>query len=287
MFTDKVNFTASEESKTHKQLLHYTSVDVLNIILNNRTLKCNSLDNVNDLLEKRRNGIEHLTQVYYVSCFCHNPHEIVPFWYLYGASVEKERRVMLRFENFASRMTEAIETDWAFTQGNRIIYFDGRNLFKSHGAGVHYDAVSDDGIERRQTIDAVRMSDVEYLDIENEAFTRSYEEDASLVAESSVIAGVHVYDARTIGRQKTVNWAYEDETRIICRMKPMEKYHDFLLLRLKDEVLRNMVVIVNPWASEDFVNEVKDMIAKCTLPEEIRGTITVQRSELDGLIIKE
>ncbi|MDD2620836.1 MAG: hypothetical protein PHC92_09245 [Syntrophomonadaceae bacterium] len=62
-------FKAGVNCLEYEQLLHYTSVDVLKIMLNNRTLKCNSLKNVNDRLECQRKGIENLTDASYVSCF--------------------------------------------------------------------------------------------------------------------------------------------------------------------------------------------------------------------------
>lgn len=88
-------FKASDDCMAYEQLLHYTNFDVLKIILSNRTLKCNSLKNVNDQLERKRKGIEKLIDTFYVSCFCHNQCEIVPFWFMYGGDAPDNKKVLL------------------------------------------------------------------------------------------------------------------------------------------------------------------------------------------------
>lgn len=43
----KLQIQVDDNVKHHKSLLHYCNLETLNYILNNRTLKCSSLDNVN------------------------------------------------------------------------------------------------------------------------------------------------------------------------------------------------------------------------------------------------
>jgi hypothetical protein len=98
---NSTQFKASNTCMNYEQLLHYTSFEVLKIILNSQTLKCNNLKNLNDRLEPNRKGIENYAGAFYVSCFSHNQNETVPFWYMYGGTSPNNRKVLLRFKNFA------------------------------------------------------------------------------------------------------------------------------------------------------------------------------------------
>lgn len=284
---DLPQFIASDDCMIYEKLLHYTSFDVLKIMLNNRTLKCNSLKNVNDRLERQRNGIEDLADAFYVSCFCHYQYEIVPFWFMYGGSTLDSKKVLLRFKNFADDFENAIESDWALTGENKIIYFNPQKLFTVNIGGISCCPIADPQIENRQTIKAVRLFDVEYLLPNDEAFTKEYKTQGNVsFGESQSSMPAAISDARLVGKQKKIHWEYEAETRIQCIMNPIGSYcFDYILLRLKDDVFRDMVIVANPWASDDFITGIKTALDESTLPKDIKDTIIIQRSELDGQIV--
>lgn len=287
MQKDFSKFKASDDCKTHDQLLHYTSFDVLKIMLNSRTLKCNSLKNVNDRLEREREGIEDLIDASYVSCFCHYQYEIVPFWFMYGGSVLDSKKVLLRFKNFANFLENVIESDWAFTGENKIIYFNPQKLFEVNIGGISCYPIDNPLIEKRQTIKTVRLFDIEYLLPDHEAFSKKYKIQGNVsFDEGQSLLPAIINDARSIGKHKTIHWEYEAETRIQCKMNPFEKcYFDYILLRLKDDIYRDMGIIANPWASDDFISDIKTALLESTLPRRIKETIIIKRSELDGQIV--
>jgi len=270
------------------QILHYTSIDVLKIMFNKRTLKCNSLKNVNDQLERKRNGIENLTDTFYVSCFCHYQYEVVPFWFMYGGNSPDERKVFLRFKNFAKDFNNAIEDDWAITGDNKIIYFDHKNLFSVNTDEYSCCPINASDIENRQIIDEVRMFNVEYLPPDNEVFLKNYKTQGTIsFGERQDLFPTAISDARSVGKQKTIHWKYEEETRIQCRLSPMDVfYFEYILLRLKEEVFRDMIIVVNPWTTDEFISEVKAILKKSNLPEKIINSISVNKSELDGQIVR-
>ena len=282
-----LQFKASDMCLEYEQLLHYTSVDVLKIMLNNRTLKCNSLKNVNDRLERQRKGIENLTDASYVSCFCHYQYEIVPFWFMYGGSTSDSKKVLLRFKNFAKNFDNVIESDWAITGDDKCIYFDPKKLFTFNSGGLSFCPTNDPHVEYRQTIKTVRLFDVDYLLPDDEAFMKEYETQGSVsFGEGQDALPTAIKDARSIGKQKTIHWEYEAETRIQCMMNPLESsYFEYILLRLKDDVFSDMVIVANPWASDDFILTINAALNESTLSEDIKKTIKVQRSELDGQIV--
>ena len=287
MYIDIPRFEASNGCKMHEQLLHYTSFDVLKIMLSNKTLKCNSLKNVNDRLERQRKGIVDLTDTFYVSCFCHYPYEIVPFWFMYGGNTHDSKKVLIRFKNFANDFDNSIESDWAFTAENKCIYFDPKKLFAVNMGGIFCCPIDDANIENRQTIKTVRLYDIDYLLPNDEALSKEYKTKENVsFGEGQVSLPAAISDVRSVGKQKTIHWKYEAETRIQCMMDTIDSfYYDYILLRLKDNVFRNMVIVANPWASDDFISAIKTTLDESPLPQDIKNTITIKRSELDGQIV--
>ena len=279
-------FKASEDCKRYDELLHYTSFDVLKIILSNRTIKCNSLGLVNDRLEQSRNGIEDFAKGFYISSFCHYRYEIVPFWFLYGGNVNQEK-VLFRFRNFAAWLEYAIESDWAWTSEKKVIYFDEHKLFQSHAGNLSFNPVSDPRIEMRQVIRTIRLFDVEYRLPGDEVFSKEYAEPGSISFDGGEsYFPVAQKDVRTVGLHKTIHWEYEAETRLKCMMSTITApYFDFLLLRLKDEVFRDLKIVANPWATDSFIERIQNEVDRSTLPPEIKDSIVICRSELDGQII--
>lgn len=66
------------------KIYHYTNIDTLALILSNKTIRFNRLDNVDDLEEGRleSNGIL-FSKYTFVSCWTENPEESIPLWRLY------------------------------------------------------------------------------------------------------------------------------------------------------------------------------------------------------------
>lgn len=278
-------FKASKECLPYPELLHYTSYDVLKIILRNRTLKLNSIKNLNDQFEQNRKGIEELAQGFYIASFCHYPHEIVPFWYMYG-NCENDKKVLLRFQNFSSTFEDSIDTAFALTSENKLLFYDPHKLFRTNLGGISCNPIEDPNVEMRQTIATVRLFDIEYKDPQDEVFTKDYATPGSVSfdkGESFVSSPVK--DVRTVGKYKTINWEYEAETRLQCRMSLITApLFDFFLIRLKDEIFQGLKIIANPWASDDFIQQIQDSLNGCSLSDEIKNSITITRSELDGQI---
>lgn len=280
-------FTADEECLKYEQLLHYTNSSVLQILLNSGTLKCNSLKNVNDKLERARKGLENLTDGFYISCFCHYQYEIVPFWFMYGGDVPDNEKVLLRFKNFASFFDKAIENDWATTSEKKCIFFNPEKLFLITRNGLSCCPTNDPKVENRQTIKSIKLFDVKYLPPKDEAFLKQYKSSISVsLGDGQETLPAEMQDARSIGKEKTIHWEYEAETRIQCTMYPVGSYYsDYILLRLKEEVFRDMVIVANPWATDEFIFKMLALVKESTLSETIKRTIAVTRSDMDGQIV--
>lgn len=64
-------------------LYHYTTISNLALILKNRTLRLNSLDNMDDLQEAKSKDIQDYGKFVYVSCWTDMEKEIIPMWKMY------------------------------------------------------------------------------------------------------------------------------------------------------------------------------------------------------------
>ena len=72
-------------------LYHYTSIDTLLLILKNKTLAFNSLQNVDDLEEANSEDIEQIGKICYVSCWTNDASESIPMWNMYTPNMQGVR----------------------------------------------------------------------------------------------------------------------------------------------------------------------------------------------------
>ncbi len=64
-------------------LYHYTTISNLALILKNRTLRLNPLNQMDDLQETKNKDIQNLEQFVYVSSWTNKEEEIIPMWKMY------------------------------------------------------------------------------------------------------------------------------------------------------------------------------------------------------------
>lgn len=85
--------------------------------------------------------------------------------------------------------------------------------------------------------------------------------------------------------KKNNAWENEGESRILCSLGLPEfnkwKYID---LRLKEEIFRELTVVLSPWCTGDFEQKVTDVIESSPISGDIKATIRVEHSNLEGNI---
>ena len=64
-------------------LYHYTSVDILALILKNRTFRLNPLDKLDDLQEQKTADVKNLGKFVFVSSWTDDSEESIPMWKMY------------------------------------------------------------------------------------------------------------------------------------------------------------------------------------------------------------
>lgn len=49
-------------------------------------------------------------------------------------------------------------------------------------------------------------------------------------------------------------------------------------------MFRGLTIIMNPWADENFEARLSEIIKNSTLPQDIKDSISIQRSVVDGTV---
>ncbi len=121
----------SEETKKYERMSYTTESDTLNLIFDNMTIRCSCLTNarLNDHIEKERVGVSQYAGSKFIVCFSHLDHESVPFWMCYG-NKDRTKKVMLQFENFASKLNNTIYTDYALVADKKNAFLIVKNMDK-------------------------------------------------------------------------------------------------------------------------------------------------------------
>lgn len=85
---DEVRARAMQEAETCSlqwpdKLYHYTSLESLALILENRTLRLMPLSGMDDPQEARTKDVENLGRFFFASCWTDDPEESIPMWSMY------------------------------------------------------------------------------------------------------------------------------------------------------------------------------------------------------------
>ena len=287
------SFGETTGPSSHSGLTHYCAVDSFKKIILNRTLKCTNLSSMqlNDRFEAKRKNLESETRLFFIACFSHSKHEIVPLWKNYGGDCPS-CKVALKFKNFCGP-TIADDDDYPLkffphygleTNGTKIelnpeeffcpgdeksAHNDYMKTLREEGELANYRArVLFKDVEYVKKCEIDKMDNISHLPLPN-----GHE--------------VQVKDTLELGRLKTKPWAYEVETRIIChtnmKLDSVTKeypYREAIFLKLADEFFRDLKIILSPWRSDYLKCYVESIINESPIGKEIKDTITICDSEL-------
>lgn len=96
---------------------------------------------------------------------------------------------------------------------------------------------------------------------------------------------IPLYNPTNLGKHKTIHWEYEQETRIICILNfENESFFQHIYLRLKEQIFQDLEIIMSPWASKGFEEDVKKLIESSSLSDSIKASIRIVSSELYGQV---
>jgi len=247
-------------SQRHKYLYHYTDIDSLNKIIQSKSLRLTKLSQVNDSYENRRIMNLHKDKIY-VACFTHRQNESVFMWKEYA---NKNKGVILKFHNLNNYYTEI------YGEGNHHL----KKIQNIDWAHTNYDAVSDWGY-----LD-ITIADIEYTrDFNNYKYP---DNQLTEFFNNTIIFGRSNTDFESNlgqGLVKGIEWDSEEETRIRVTLRPKGNENvlngstfdqprpqfDYIYLKLSEDMLKDLRVIINPWATDEFKYKVGRIIAKGNL----------------------
>lgn len=280
----------SDDVKRYDRMYYTTDLNAVKFILSKLTLRSSSLTSakLNDPAEKERVGVEQFAGSRFITCFSHIDHEIASFWGLYGGEIPHER-VLLKFRNFANSFAEAIHTNYCLLgDGSKVFFYSDEyrrtikhNCVAGQMAGLQQ---LNTDFDIKSCVRSIEMFDVEYLPATDEAFSQDYSGEAN-IDWGSTSSNMKMYKPESLGKQKSNPWDTEGESRILsCLDRTDFDEWSFIDLRLKDEIFRDLIITMNPWAKSTLENKLRDFINSSPLSEEIRASITITHSDLEGKI---
>lgn len=287
----KLQVSIPDKLKNYKDFRYTTDFNTFKLIIENKTFRSTSLQSakLNDQFEKQRVGVESFAGGRFITCFSHYEKEQEYMWKNYGDTDHPENNVQLVFKNFALNFDECFYTDFVWLNNCSEKLFcnstDYWNLVKRCTFPI-LDSVPE-GCTINNCVKEIKVIDVEYLPEDNDAFTQDYSGNVNLHFGHSDITGINVkgYDPTKLGFQKTNKWKKEHETRILSILRGQENVEwDYIDLRLKDEIFRDMQIIMNPWEKDGFEENLMAVIRDSDLDDVIKKSITVRPSSAKGQI---
>lgn len=298
-FADGLQISISDKVKTYPRMYYTTDLTALGFIMGKLTLRCSSLTyaKLNDPVEKARVGVEQFAGSKFITCFSHVDHEIVPFWTNYGGT-DRTQKILLKFKNFTADFSATIHTDYALLDGDKKLFFESEELHKTInqngpiGQSMGFAPINTD-YDLRNSIARIDVFDVDYLPANDRAFSDDYSGEANIdftkvasnSADTPILSDIKIFRTGCLGKQKSNPWEYEGESRILCSLsiQDFDKWN-FIDLRLKEEIFRDMTIVLSPWLSPDLEDKVKEIISSSPISDEIKRTIQIEHSVVEGSI---
>jgi len=292
----KLYFKISDKLANYSVMGYTTSIDTIKFIFANKTLRSSSLSNanLNDKMEKQRVGISQFANGRFITCFTHSEHEIIPFWMYYGGK-NRERKVQMVFKNFSTSFDNCIYTDYAILPDNKKVFFYSpeykhtlsTNCTLSEMLGIKPINIE---FDIRNCIREISMFDVEYIPENSPELTDDYSSRTNIIIDrnsstSKKSFNIKSFNPNILGKQKTNPWEYELETRIMLVLDNQEfSEWEYIDIRLKDEIFRDLKIILSPWCSNTHEEEIKKIIHNSSLSEDIKNSISIEHSTLEGTL---
>ena len=81
-----------------------------------------------------------------------------------------------------------------------------------------------------------------YLPPNDEVFSKEYQTDGQVrFGETQDVFGASIYDLRSVGKDKSIHWEYEKETRIMCQLSNYISDFDSIFLCINDGFFKDTV----------------------------------------------
>lgn len=223
----------ADHEEPPERLFQYTSLGVLSLILQNKTIRFNSLENLDDLEESSLQFCDDNPPVTYVSCWTSIVEESIPMWKLYTQMTDGIR-IELPIGPFKDPRTQ---------NGNCV------------PGSYDYRAAKWIPVLPPSRVDPelVYMAQPYSLNHPNRVIYRDDLTASEIVASKASGQNAVVTHNGAIARFKRNNWDFQQEFRYIVILQrarnniPLKPYYD---ADLDDAAISNMRIVVSPMFSD-------------------------------------
>ncbi len=193
-----------------KFLYHYTSIETLALILKNKTMRLDSLKNVDDPTEIQSRDIEGVGKYILVSCWTRQSEESIPMWKMYSSSL---RGVRIGMREFPFRSHTINKGEGYFTE-TCTSYFSKEILLEGNGTIIAH---------------GLKLKKIRYTDNANELYPQVHSSDnpenfqrylsGADISECGEVRGNLSFEG--IGVCKLECWKFQEEERYWAFVFPM------------------------------------------------------------------
>ncbi len=206
-------------------LFHYTSIENLALILKNRTIRLNPLNNMDDLQESRSHDLHNIGRFFFASSWTDDSTENIPMWNMY-TKIESGVRIGLPKNPFTRHNTSREHLSEFFKSpisGEESVdtFLDLAKLIKEHAYSVQ--AWSGDILSPIIYTNEKELLEPKVVSVSEERIS---------------------LDISNIGKYKNKYWEFQKEWRYMMMFIP------FTITDRIDEMQNNFDIIVNRMARD-------------------------------------
>lgn len=268
-------------------LYHYTSIENLLLILKNKTLAFNSLQNVDDLEESDSKDIQQIGKICYVSCWTDDESESIPMWNMYTKNMQGVR---IKLKKFPFKKYNFKQGDYYF-KNDAETFIDYEKLYNENKTTIA-------GEPELVKVIYTNDEDLIYPTI------KTIKEEIKKLSDGRIQKNISKnYSFKILGRYKRKNWEFQNEVRYIITMslwsmkelencknandhsKLIERLEDnkykapynLFFLELENEALENLEILLGPKTSEAQEEMVKLIVEKyCPSAKIIKSKLKIK-----------
>lgn len=191
-------------------LYHYTSIETLALILENKTLCFNNLLYVDDSEEAETSDMEKFGKFAYVSCWTRDEQESIPLWNLYTPDMHGVR---IRLPQFPFKKYKYKKGEYSLDK-DVDTYINIEKLYNEDKVSII--------LTQPELIEIEYTDDIEKLypkvrTVSSKEDLRKYLNEGKIENDKFKVK----YSFTELGRYKRKEWSFQKEWRYIYRVSPM------------------------------------------------------------------
>lgn len=228
----------ADNQKAPKKLFQYTSLGVLALILKNRTIRFNSLANLDDLEEDRMIFDGDNPPITYVSCWTKAEKEKVFMWKLY------------------TKLSDGVRIELpvgSFVDPQQV----GNCRIKRGSYDYEHACWLPESPQAKVNLDAISMIQPRSCNFPSKVIYSDDFPTSKIIASEAVDERTGIIHTGLLARFKRKTWAFQKEYRyIITLFRPSEHVtlKDYYDVTLTEDAIRNMKIVTSPmFAPENYI----------------------------------